>query len=360
MSAEITCSAFEETVRAAVLQRSARYTDSHSLTLRWEGDDTGASQDAGRFQNLLALFNLPPATELTINANDNTPGWTVQSTFTQILTHARSTRGRALVMVHYAGHGFVNKDSVFYFSEGPGGRHFNAELFLTYQAGPDQYYLHDSTNVDVLFIFDCCYGFTACRAAEVIPRIVEFIAATDSSSPLAFSPPRITVTAKLISEIRRRQREGHRYVEFADVVATLRANESAVKKPTHYLKMGAASICLPFSGLLAVDPSSLRPTLRAVFSVHIADNMTQHDVDQFVAWIRGLPEYAAITLEGIYPTGSQLLILSSNWSVWSKIAGMRGYKLIAETRGGNTLHTRQLPAPPSPLKENIPFGKQFR
>jgi hypothetical protein len=340
MERPIEFSSFENTLRAAVRQRAIRYTEAHSLSLRWEADDTNAIHDAIHFQSILRLFSLPAAEELVLSSNDRFPAWTVQRKFSDLLSGIMTAQGRTLIIVHYAGHGSSGPDGSLWFIERQGGRKVNAERFLFSVVGPD---VENVDSFDVLFIFDCCYGLIACRAADSSQRIVEIVAATTEDNPRAFAPPCVTVTANLVAEITRRQRDGHQYVEIADIVATLRAN-STIKKPGHCLKLGVASICLPFTGLSGIDPKRIQPSLRAVFSVHINDNMTQEKVNQFLHWVRTLPEFASITLEGVYPTSSSCLILSAAWSVWSKLQGMAGYQLIAEARGPNTVQSPQLAA----------------
>ncbi|KAL4780681.1 hypothetical protein BJX76DRAFT_360593 [Aspergillus varians] len=357
----ITPEQLHQTVEAAVRQRSARYSDSHSLSLRWERDDTLAHQDTGHFQSLLQTLHLPEAQELVIAATDKTPGWTVQGAFREILATAKQTRGRALVVFHYADHG-LQDDECLYFAECQGGRRLNSTTFIMNMVMADWgYELGDDDKVDILFLFDCCYSHVACRAPTTTQRIVEIIAATGEAAPLAFCPPRNTVTAKLAGEIRCRQRDGHKYVEFADIVEALRARPDAVKRPTHCLKMGAMSISLPLSGAMTtkMNPEPIHPPLRVVFSAHIPGHVTPNELREFVNWIQSLPEYASIVLEGVYPTSSTLFVLSAPWSVWSKLSGMYGYTFMTEVRGTNML--RQLPAGSggSPKKKNIPFSQGF-
>ncbi|KAL3481938.1 hypothetical protein BJX99DRAFT_217843 [Aspergillus californicus] len=119
---------------------------------------------------------------------------------------------------------------------------------------------------------------------------------------------------------------------------TLSDKEPLNKKPSHELDLGAASICLPYPGLVYTIPSSIKPTLRAVFSVHLKGSFSQKDKDSFIAWTRSLPENASIVLEELYSNGSGcLLFLTSPWAVWSKLARMDGYCLQSEDTGSNTL-----------------------
>ncbi|KAL4917028.1 hypothetical protein BDW62DRAFT_211541 [Aspergillus aurantiobrunneus] len=305
---------FRQTIMAAVQQCSTRYTDAYSLSFRWEVEDTQAAQGAGHFQSLLQTIQLPRAHEVVLSASDPTPGWTVQGPLRQMLKQARATTGRA------SGDCPLRRPcddrsrwNSFFFIGRQDGHTMHAEGLMS-----DHYQLPPTDLVDILFIFDCCYSYVACHAAETTLRIVEVIAATDEAAP-------------------RRQRNADAYFEFAEVVETLRARPDAETRPSHRLTMGDVSIMLPFSGPTTADPSRHQLSLRALFSVHIADHMTADQLARFVAWIRSLPEYASITVDGVYPTSSTLVVLSARYSVYSKLAGIHGYSLIEEVKGRNML-----------------------
>ncbi|OJJ42433.1 hypothetical protein ASPZODRAFT_137248 [Penicilliopsis zonata CBS 506.65] len=289
------------------------------------------------FSPCSAPFNSPAAREFVITNTDRTPGWSVMGVLEEVVSKAEKTTGRSVVMVHYAGHGMLGPNGNLLGVEGASNRRFDAQRCLV-----EILDLLDSTIVDTLFVFDCCYSFAACRAPEVSGRIVEIIGASDNTPLFTNSPPGNTLTAKLEGEIRFRQRQGHRYIEFADVVQTLRSRENAVK-PAHTLRIGASSICLPLNGLNTINPLHIPPTHRAVFSVYISNDMSQQELDQFAALLRSFPRNASITLDGVYPTGSICLILSSAYAVYSKLAGMQGYRFIAEATGSNLLRQQETP-----------------
>ncbi|QKX61768.1 uncharacterized protein TRUGW13939_08924 [Talaromyces rugulosus] len=163
---------FRETLTAAVRQHEVRYTDAHSLSMRWEKDDTEADKDTARFQMMLQALHFPAAHELVIKENDSTPGWTARGKIRETLAAARRTSGRSIVIVHYAGHGEL--DSSRDLMLGKTSR-FSADRFLISLALDKVYDLQNTTNVDVLFILDCCYGYAACRASEVTDRVVELV-----------------------------------------------------------------------------------------------------------------------------------------------------------------------------------------
>jgi hypothetical protein len=91
---------------AAVDQRSRIYATVFAIAIRFELDDTKAANDAKHFQDILKCFGFPAAEEYVISGSDKTPGWSIDAKFKKILKFAihASSSGRALVMVHYAGH----------------------------------------------------------------------------------------------------------------------------------------------------------------------------------------------------------------------------------------------------------------
>ncbi|QKX61769.1 uncharacterized protein TRUGW13939_08925 [Talaromyces rugulosus] len=177
-----------------------------------------------------------------------------------------------------------------------------------------------------------------------------------SSRPATKPHPWPTLHQGTLSpDICHRKRAGHRFAEVANVVETLRQRENAMKKPAHGLEMGVRSVCLPLGGL--INPSSIPPTCRAVFKVHTSNNITPQGLEQFVAWTETIPPSAGIFLEGVFEPGSMCIILSSAYAVYSKLAGIRGYRLVTETSGRNLL-TRNKPAVPysPPSKEAVPYS----
>ncbi|KAJ5124125.1 uncharacterized protein N7515_007950 [Penicillium bovifimosum] len=134
-------------------------------------------------------------------------------------------------------------------------------------------------------------------------------------------------------EIARRKRDGHRFVIFSEVIAAIRANSPAVK-PTHQAKLGV-SVCFRFTGVTRVHPSTITPSLRAVFSVRIAENMTQEQLQRFLTWMETLPPAYTIELDGIYSTTSTLLIFQSAYALFADLAGYPGVTFISDVTSPN-------------------------
>ena len=362
----LTTAEFYDTIQAAVVQHSITDSRALSVSIRWANDDSGAHQDTTRFQAILRLFQFPPAEEIVFQAEDTTVGWTLLGKIRQLFATAKSdTIGRTLVIIHYAGHGMEHGGKFHLVDRRVDATTCDAMRFMLDLASNEEYDLRDATNVDILFVLDCCYSFMATREPSTSGRIVEIMAATDKDNPRTVTPPAHTFTNKILGEVSRRRRDGHKYIEIANLLESLRAQGTGVISPTHCLKMGAASICIPLTGLTTVDPATIPPSLRAVFRVHLADNMSRVDVERFTDWLRSLPVSVEVTLEGIFPTGSMCVILSSAYSVYSKLAGMRGYALITEATGSNLLAHQlktggsvALHKPSPPWKENVPFSKK--
>jgi hypothetical protein len=269
-------------------------------------------------------------------------------------------------VIHYTGNGFIMG-----FGEGcachpeprfPSVRQYNRTGSHLADLVHRQCASLGGANVDVLFIFDCCYRFAESRAARVSPNVVQVIAReapnTDPRTGLSPSPPRDSITAKLAAEIKRRLDDGYRYLDFAALVATLRGKykPDALGKADTRLERGSVAICMPLPSEITTtsiaDPHPAPPpsTLRAVFSVQVS-GLTKRNANCLVD--RSNPREARliqnrmlvylrfyetsretecqcvsdpeepITVESLCPVGTMdvCFVLSSSWSVWSKVAG---------------------------------------
>lgn len=296
---------FRDTLTDAVNEHNAEYAAVYALSIRWASDDARTVAAATQFQNILEMLRLPEATELTLDHSDRPPGWRVQEKLRDLLASAKRTTGRALVIVHYAGQGILTRNSpsvdlcdrlnIRRFEA------FDADTFLISLALPGHYDLRDTANVDVLFVFDCKYYFGVPRHSPPTTgtRVVEVLAAVDEE----YSPAEPSLTEYLRKEIAVRQEKGARYVEVADLVQTMWGRSRSMKMTTsHSVKLGASSICLPLAGLNEpVHSPSIAPSLRALLTVQIADNVTREQLDQLVSFIRDAGPEIGLILQGILP-----------------------------------------------------------
>jgi len=354
----ISADQINDAIARAVNNRSRVYNFSFALSIRWERDNTNAAADTDNFQAILSTLNLDQA-EVEILAEQNrTPGWTLNDAIRSIFRRATEAPGKSIVLIHYAGHGEVRGEEL-WAVEGPSRRSISLQDYIdTVVKGHVQYF--DIADTDAVFVLDCCYSHVATRTSNPATRVVEVLSASDEHTPVALHLPHNTLTGKLRGEIARRKRDGHHFVTLSDVMATIRENSSVVK-PTPHVKLGV-SICFPFTGVTRMDPNTIAPTLRAVFSVRIAENMTREKLHRFLTWIETLPPGFAIELDGIYATSSTLLIFQSAYALFTNLARYHGVNFISDVTSANRRKSlgqeERQKAPSSTLKENIPFSKR--
>jgi len=113
MDPKISNKDFKTAITAAVKRRNSAYNHSFALSVRWEADNTNAVEDTNHFQTILSTLNFPKAEELVLLSNDKTPGWSVHKKIHRIFEDAKRSVGRVVIMIHYAGHGFVKKGKLF-------------------------------------------------------------------------------------------------------------------------------------------------------------------------------------------------------------------------------------------------------
>ncbi|KAF3391762.1 hypothetical protein F1880_007431 [Penicillium rolfsii] len=274
----ITQAQFEDAVNRAVNNRNRTYNNSFALSVRWQRDNTNVSTDSNYSQAILSILNLDQAEAVILAEQDQTPGWTLNDKLRSVFRLAADAPGKSIVLIHYAGHGEVRGGQLFAV-EGLSRRSVNLQRFIdSVVAGEVNDF--DIADTDAVFILDCCYSYEATRAFNPTTRAVEILSASDDQTPEALAPLNNTLTRKLQGEAARRKREGHHFVILADVMATIRGNSSVVK-PTHHVKLGV-SVCFPFTSVTQIDPNTIAPSLRAVFSVRIAENMTRDQLDRFL------------------------------------------------------------------------------
>jgi len=140
-------------------------------------------------------------------------------------------------------------------------------------------------------------------------------------------------------------------------MASLRSNSPA-KKPVHKVLIGPNSIRLQFRGHDNQSPRNI-PTnthYKAVFALHLADNLTDDGIKRLVNWITTLDPTVGLTVDGVYQTNSVGIVISGPYSVFSKLSGLPGVALIFEGTGGNLLSRPTSPesdAKPLPLRERL-------
>jgi hypothetical protein len=286
--------------------------------------------------------------------------------------NAAGGSGRSIVFVHYAGHGARSPSGELMFTSSGSEMVISPEsVFFNGLAGPHPCNLPADFPVDVVFIFDCCYSYLATTRRDYVPvasggRVVEILAAVDMDSRGAFIPgPAVSFTAKLATAGAYLRGNKVESVELCDLVSMLR-EKSSINQPSHLLRMGTSSVWLrllrtrkPSDGLIrppkvsSDHPNIMAPPtgsyrLLSVFSVRVADIVSEDVLTALVGWIHGLEP--SVNLVAAYETGSACILIQAPYVIFTKLRSIiPNVVLICETTKGNLLTGL---APPTIPKES--------
>ncbi|KAE8160330.1 hypothetical protein BDV40DRAFT_290207 [Aspergillus tamarii] len=317
----------EPLLKKLVDQHHRQFANALSLSISWQDDNTNASGDVSNFQAILRLFGYPTAEEYVIPDNACMPGWDIAVKIQGLIRQAMKMTGRTIILIHYAGHGLNHNERLF-FCDSTEKKKFNVDRNLLNFVDSESN-LTDSDNIDIVFIFDCCYSYLATRGYRGENRVVEVLAAVDAESKLAFSAGvRASFTGKLYAEILRRKQLGAKDVELADLIMYLR-KESPVKKPAYRILVGVNSLRL------------------------LAETLTIGQLAAFCDWIWKLPREIGLSLELVFETQSMLMIFLAPFAFWLKLKDYRFVEFIGESDTGNLLLSIPTSSTPGPKEENI-------
>ncbi|KAE8362719.1 hypothetical protein BDV27DRAFT_165989 [Aspergillus caelatus] len=325
----LSISGFEEMLRRAVSQRSRVYSFVSSLSIRWENDQTNAEGDCNKFRDIVHLFGFPTPEQYVIPLEDRAPTMALNHKFWGMLCQALTTNGRALLLVHYAGHG-VEKEGELFFTSG-NHRYSIAIMRILAQVDTNSLFLSSNTEVDTVFIFDSCFSHVATRNSVYTERIVEVLAATSPRTPLANAAQgRASFTGKLWNEIMAKRAAGHKSVELAQLMDTLMTNSPRVT-PSYKLLVGVHSLRLELPGgsvSNVAPPPVVEPEYFAVFSVYVAESLAKSALDTLTEWIHALPRNIGLTLDNVYVTSSMLLMFRSSRYLFLKLNGLNNVTFV--------------------------------
>lgn len=93
-----------------------------------------------------------------------------------MIGQARNAAGRSVVMVHYSGHGGPNLLNELELSSRSGKKIAASQHVYNCTTEPR---MELDAQVDVIYIFDCCYSFLVTRNTTANSRIVEMVAVGD-------------------------------------------------------------------------------------------------------------------------------------------------------------------------------------
>ncbi|KAB8270651.1 hypothetical protein BDV30DRAFT_241263 [Aspergillus minisclerotigenes] len=322
-------------LETAMATRVRQYQKVIPFAIRWQGDNIEAERDTNNFNMILRSLGFPSAVEYIISTSDKVPGWALMHKFMDIVGEGLMCDGRALVMVHYAGHGMESPSGELLLC-GPGDKNIQASFALF--SNVDDKAQIDS--VDVIFILDCCWSHLATRSADNRERVTEVVAATSFQDPTANIPgSRVSLTARLSAAIAKAVGQKHEHIEFAELVRDLRAEDTPTK-PTHGLLAGTRSIRLKLPGSHAPFALPGPATLKAYFSIRVHPSVGQNGLNAVADWINRLPPHVVFEIDRVFETQSQCWVVYADWALYSKLAGLPGIALICETKGVDIWNNR--------------------
>jgi len=97
----------------AVGASNVEYDNVIAMSLTWVNDDTDARNDAYSFERFCASVGIR---HLNIRLPDETPAWKLRAFFLNFITPVISFKARALLLMHYSGHGYKDMDGKLMFS----------------------------------------------------------------------------------------------------------------------------------------------------------------------------------------------------------------------------------------------------
>ncbi|KAF3479680.1 uncharacterized protein GIQ15_06656 [Arthroderma uncinatum] len=336
---------FKAALDVCIKQRNNFHQVVTAFSVRYEDDDTGAISDAAQFKGFAQVFGLGKVEECVLSANDRMPGWTLMGRLMEHLKSAtkdfsEDTRGRLLVILHYAGH--EDDDPIRGLLLKPASTSKPAFRFDIVADVIEQFSVASNIPVDVVMILDCCFAGAAALdpslryplsigTFELLAAVSEDYTAPSSSDVIV---TRRTLTAKL-ARAAAEARGQLESVDFAELL-TRSHNLSHAKFPVHKLLSGSTSIRLRFPRHTESSPAfgpHLEPahehnTYKVIMSCHLPEEPGSTALADFFVWIESLDHTLGIRVDSMYKTQSTGLIISAPYSIFVTLKTLVGAKLI--------------------------------
>ncbi|KAJ6258778.1 hypothetical protein Dda_6831 [Drechslerella dactyloides] len=369
-------SALKVALEQAAAQRYKGYKLCFAVTFHFEGDETDARKDAASFMDAgQRLFGLKPVDllDLEIPAGTNASDYFQSEIYGQIVRTATSCAGRKLLLIHYAGHGMVDKANELSLVERTDqtgitrNRQISWELIRSMLLGP----MHLGTSLaetDVAFILDCCYAGRASRGDQISDRTVEVLAATDSftSTNTRQQPP--SFTQRVIAELQKAKDADHssNLAQIFDALtapARLLATSRAV--PTYRRLIGSTPILLPLDNRKRLQPAtdlvsasatqlpspSLAASIHApkqemhsvALLLHTRTRISDKTTKMLIEWLLKLPPAYGVEVNSVHESTSVVAILTVPYKYMHIIFNLRSWDSLDITIiqdhifGGNLL-----------------------
>ena len=319
-----------------------------------------------------------------ISKADKTPGWSVFGILSRITQEAASgewTDGKSLILIHYAGHCRKGEnDELEFFGDDAFPKSFRYNNTINPRMNRfDEFEILGNT--DIITILDSCHAGLATRGTSSAGRSAEIISAVRSEQLALGNVGKIktnrTFTARLSDLVARKRGRGHESLSFAELILEMQGASNEARMPTYRIVMGNAPIRISLlpptssdmrtilkpssSSSSAAETKPFLDDLRAVFTVHLQENVDEDSIKRLTDWLYQLNPRFGLKLTGVYKANSTVLTVEAARILWMAIAGLPGFSHIFDIVGPNRVKdfipasTAQREKGLQVERENIPF-----
>ncbi|MCJ1346354.1 hypothetical protein MMC31_004570, partial [Peltigera leucophlebia] len=355
----------------AIDSRGRHYKSVYALSFHFARDQTGGNKDSATFASMARSLGVEAPQVFTIPDAGNEsragpgPEYAVgQKLWSFLISCAppKNSEARVLVLLHYAGHGMIDKnEELVFFADSAYPRTFRFNytlnpLFATFPLfAPSEEITLDK--IDAVTILDACQVGIATRSCAQTGRAAEVVSAVRANQTAFSNQNQITFTSRLASEVTLRRGMAHASMSFPEVIVEFQRTANPKRFPEFKLLTLTTPVrvhLLPPSSVLAPQPkkhmkeqssssqsssskmaSSDPEELRIVFTLHLPHDPEENDVRRVTEWIDSLDSKVGLELSGVYRANSTILILECHKSTWYSLEGKEGFKYVAEVYGNN-------------------------
>lgn len=353
----------------AIDSRGRHYQNIYALSFHFARDQTGGAEDSATFVGMARSLGVETPLVFTIpdpgNESRAGPEYAVGQRLWNFLISCAppmKSEARVLVLLHYAGHGMIDKnEELVFFADSAYPRTFRFNFTLNPLFAPfEEIYLD---KIDAVTILDACQVGIATRSSTQTGRAAEVVSAVRANQTAFSKQNQITLTSRLASEVDLRRGRAHASISFPEVIVELQKSANPnrfpefklltltspirvhllppssilVHQPRKYLKEQSFSSQSSSSKMAVNDPEELR----VVLTLHLPHDPEENDVRKVTEWIDSLDRKIGLELSGVYRANSTIMILECHKSTWYALEGKEGFKYVAEVYGNDLRRQEQ-------------------
>ncbi|KAK6337051.1 hypothetical protein TWF718_009837 [Orbilia javanica] len=381
-------------VEEALQQRKYRYELVFVVTVYFQTDDTGAQEDSATFATgMKQMLGLPGVSviECMIPRRVDAADFWLLEIRPKIEAITNSTKGRKLLILHFAGHGTVDSRRGLVLEGGQANTPETVETFDPYDKyaleppAPKDYLqfiewgtirssLFDKARrgalgaLDIIVILDCCYagvfGIGTTHTHSKLPfdphgAVIEILAATDKDTR---TPMRrllggqATFTQKFISVMR--EMVGHvdkPPITIPKVLAILNTRKQPGTLSAVYDRLGgSAPILFPVTTLglppqtdtskpdLIALGSWRQPCLYLALEIHFTRQPDEATTTSLVRWLLQAESQYDLRVNGVFKAESTIIHLTLSYESLYLFHALRSHGIVTIKRTAENLYSQNL------------------